>query len=385
VLPISVGIIIQSKEIWEELHASLETVSARVVFELAEMADDWTPLLDRIARTRPDVVLIEVTKLRDPLEEVVRRIRATPANPHVFALHTEADSTAILSALRAGASEYLFPPFNESLKSALERISKSDDRVHEHKKRGGRSIAFLSSKGGCGATTLACHIALHLPQVSGGKVLLADLDMQSGMVGFLVKAKSSYSVADAASNLQRLDQSYWRALISNGIPNLEIITAPTTPVAKQTTPEQLRHVLAFARTLYDWTVVDLGRNLTQQALVLLDMIDTTYLVTTQEVPALHQTKQMVQSLLTSGYPRENLRLILNRMPKRGEVTIEELEGMLGMNVYATLPNDYPALQEAYTEGRLLDTTSHLGRSFNSLARRVAGVTEEKKKKFSLFG
>jgi len=52
----------------------------------------------------------------------------------------------------------------------------------------------------------------------------------------------------------------------------------------------------------------------------LDEIDETCLVTTLDVPALHQAKQIVQTLMNTGYARNRVRLILNRVPQRLEVT-----------------------------------------------------------------
>lgn len=382
--PISAGLVVETKEIWEELNRSLYDLSVRLLFQLSEVPSDWSDFLDRLERVRPDVVLLDVTHLRDPLEEVVRRIRSTGAQPAVFALHTTAEPSSILTALRAGVSEYLYPPFHEHLKAALERLAHTREKAQEGRRRGGKTIAFVSAKGGCGATTIACHVSVELPHQVKGKVLLADLDLQSGLIGFLVKTKSTYSVADAVNNIQRLDQNYWRALVSNGIPDLEIITAPTTPAAKQLPALQLKQVLAFARTQYDWTVLDLGRNLNASTLSILDLIDETYLVTTHEVPALHQAKQMIQFMLDSGYPRANLRLILNRAPKRAEVTIGELEDMLGLPFYESVVDDYHSLQDAYADGRLLNGNSNLGKVFGRLTAKIAGVAESKKR-FSLFG
>jgi len=356
-----------------------------LLFELSELPPDWAAFLDRIERVRPDVILLDVTRLREPLEEVVRKIRSTSAQPAVFALHTTAEPAAILDALRAGASEYLYPPLHDGLKAALERLGQTRERSREARQQTGKTLAFVSAKGGCGATTLACHIATELPRLVRAKVLLADLDMQAGLIGFLAKTKSPYSIADAVSNLQRLDQSFWHSLISNGIPDLEILTAPTAPGAKEVHAPQLKQVLAFARTQYPWTVLDLGRNMNGTTLSMLDMLDETYLVTTHEVPALHQAKQMIRYLIDSGYPQANIRLILNRIPKRLDVTLDEMEQMLGLPIFATLANDYQALQDAYVEGRLVDANSHLGKSFARLAAKISGTTDDKKKKFTLFG
>ena len=383
--PLAAGIVVQTRELWDELNRSLKDLSVRLLFELSELPPDWAAFLDRIERVRPDVILLDVTRLREPLEEVVRKIRSTAAQPAVFALHTTAEPAAILDALRAGASEYLYPPLHDGLKAALERLGQTRERSREARQQTGKTLAFVSAKGGCGATTLACHIATELPRLVRAKVLLADLDMQAGLIGFLAKTKSPYSIADAVSNLQRLDQSFWHSLISNGIPDLEILTAPTAPGAKEVHAPQLKQVLAFARTQYPWTVLDLGRNMNGTTLSMLDMVDETYLVTTHEVPALHQAKQMIRYLLDSGYPQANIRLVLNRIPKRLDVTLDEMEQMLGLPIFATLANDYQALQDAYVEGRLVDANSHLGKSFARLAAKISGTTDDKKKKFTLFG
>jgi pilus assembly protein CpaE len=383
--PITGGLVIETKELWEELNLAIQSLPFRVVFELPEIPSDWTEFEDRIERVRPDVILLEVTRLSGKLEEVVKRIRSAAGEPAVFALHTSAQSDAILAAMRAGACEYLYPPVAEPLKAALDRLGESREKSREKQVRGGKTIGFLSSKGGCGATTVACHVAADLARQDAGKILLADLDLQTGLIGFLLKAKSAYSIADAVNNLQRLDHSYWQGLVSNGIPNMEIITAPSTPAAKKLSAAHLKQVLAFARTHYDWCVLDLGRNLTPDTLGMLDMIDETYLVTTQEVPALHHAKQIIQLLLEAGYGRSQLRLVLNRTAKRSDVTVEELEAMLGVPVYVTLANDFDGLHEAFSEGRLLDSSTSLGQDFARLAGKIAGVAERKKKKFSLFG
>ena len=383
--PITAGLVVETKDLWEELMNAIQKLPIRVVFELPEIPSDWSEFEDRIERVRPDVILLEVTRLSGRLEEVVKRLRAAAGEPAVFALHTSAHSDAILAAMRAGACEYLYPPVAEPLKAALDRLGESREKSREKQVRGGKTIGFLSAKGGCGATTVACHVAADLARQDAGKILLADLDLQTGLIGFLLKAKSAYSIADAVNNLQRLDHSYWQGLVSNGIPNMEIITAPSTPAGKKLSAAHLKQVLAFARTQYDWCVLDLGRNLTPDTMGMLDMINETYLVTTQEVPALHHSKQIIQLLLEAGYGRSQLRLVLNRTAKRSDVTVEELEAMLGVPVYVTLANDFDGLHEAFSEGRLLDSSTSLGQDFARLAGRIAGVAERKKKKFSLFG
>lgn len=381
--PLTAGIVVETKELWEELHSSLQDLPVRVTLEQSEIGQLGV-LIDKIDRMRPEVVFLDVSLLRDTLDQVIRGIRSTATSPFVLALNTSAETNVILNVMRAGATEYLFPPFREPLQAALERIGNERRAATQSVRRGGHTVGFLSSKGGCGATTIACHTAIELPLQSKGKVLLADLDLDAGMVGFLMKTESQYSIYDAVRNTQRLDESYWKALVSNGFSGLEIISAPLPSSRHTHKPEHLRVVLSFVRSQYDWIVIDLGRGLNPASTSAIEEVDDLFLVTSLEVPALHQTKLIVQKLVEIGYSKSRIHLLLNRAPKRYDITLQEIENMLGAPVYATIPSDYAALNECYSEGKLLDRGSALGKNFARLAMKIAGVTEPKKK-FSMFG
>jgi pilus assembly protein CpaE len=151
-------------------------------------------------------------------------------------------------------------------------------------------------------------------------------------------------------------------------------------------PESLKAITQFARMHYDWTLMDLGRGLSEPILSQFEAVDQVFLVTTMEVPALHQTQQIVRRLLDSGLPGGNLRLIVNRMPKNPELTLGEVEKVLGYEVFASVPNDYPSLHDSYSEGRLLHENTPIRRHLAEVARRIAGIQQNKtKRKFSFFG
>jgi pilus assembly protein CpaE len=386
VYPLTAGIVVETKSMWEELQACLHDLPVRIVMEQSEIGD-LDPLIDRIERIRPDVIFLDISRLREPLEQVIRKIRSSAGASAVLALNNSADPAAILEAMRSGAAEYLYPPMREQVRTALERIGMERKNASQSVRRGGRTIGFLSAKGGCGATTIACHAAVELPKVTNSKALLVDLDFDSGMVAFLLKTGNKYSIGDAMWNTQRLDESYWKALVTNGIPGLEIIGAP--PPAGRQAPklEHLHFVISFVRTQYDWVVLDLGRAVSPASVAALDEIDELFVVTTFEVPALHQAKAIVQRLLGNGYSPNRLHLVLNRAPKQYEITMQELEAMLGTPVYAVLPNDYMALSECYSDGKLLPSGSNLNQCFSSLAMKIAGVQpleKNKKKKFAFW-
>jgi pilus assembly protein CpaE len=386
--PLTIGLAIENRELQEQASACLAALPFRVIVEHQDLGD-VSNFLDRLERMRPDVVLVDISGWREPLETLVSSIRNAIGDPMIIALNTSADPDAILQVLRAGINEYLFPPLQETLRKALEKrsIDRSRRRM-DGAKAGGKAIAFMSAKGGCGATTLVTHVAAELGR-QGQKVLLCDLDLDAGMVGFITKTKAVYSILDAVNNLHRLDIHYWKALVSNGIPGVEIVSSPLALASKmQPRDEQIRHVLAFARPHYDWTLVDLGRSLSRMGMAALEEIDEACLVTTLEVPALHQSKQIIQTLLDSGYGKNRIKLVLNRAPKRLDITPGELEKMLGIPIFCMVPNDYPELYETYAEGRMLNRSSDLGKNIARLALKLSNLeddTVQAKKRFGFLG
>ncbi len=344
---------------------------------------DWSGLLDQISTSKPDALLLDVSAVPTELNIAMRQLKYQSPETKIIALHTSADSQIILSAMRAGANEFVHSPLRDGLLPALERLLSSANEGSAPATRG-KMIGFLSSKGGCGATTLSCHIAAELQNQTKKRVLLADLDLTSGLVGFLMKTPSSYSVLDAIKNLSRLDESLWKALVVEHRPGLSVIPAPAVYTRWDHPDEsRLRQVLQFMRTQHDWIVLDLGRSLNSIALGVLEEIDQLFLVSTLEVVALHGLKSIVHGLFEQG---DKVQLILNRTPKMMDISTQELEKILGRSLYAALPNDYMGLYQSYSSGNLLDANTRLAQHFALLASKIAGVQPVKsKKKFSLFG
>jgi pilus assembly protein CpaE len=386
--PLTAGLVVSQTALAEEVRSVLRHLPARVVFEHDTGA--WKEVVESATGLRPDVILLDITQLGRPLDEAIRSLRFGRGDPMVVALHTTATPETILAAMRAGASEYLCPPFEAGLRGALERrAAELEGRRHDLRVPG-KILGFTSAKGGCGATTIACHMAAEMGRAVAPQnqhVLLADLDLESGLVGFLMKASSPYTMLDAVQNLHRLDRSYWKALVAGGWPGLDVILSPAAPLSEPVNGDKFRQVLVFTRSQYDWILADLGRNLGLLAQGVLAEIDELYLIATMEVPTLHRTKQVVQWVLNTGYDKERLRLLLNRTPQPGvEVTPEEIEKILGLPVHGMLPNDYLALDESYCEGKLLPPVSNLNRQIIRMAAKLAGIPEQKnRRRFMLFG
>jgi pilus assembly protein CpaE len=368
-----------------ELRRCLRDTNSRVVFEAAT-PEEWSALLVELEQRKPDALIVNLSRLAESWEASVQAIKAASPSTLVVAMHQSADPETILGAIRAGASEYIYPPFPETLRKALGRLEEERARKASEQGLASKVVGIVSAKGGCGATTIACRLAPALRRLTKKEVLLADLDFSMGLISFLMKRKSPYSVVDALVNAHRLDLDYWKALTATLTPGVELISAPPPQQVREIPEaESLYQILRFVRGYYDWIVLDLGRGLSPVSLNLLEEMDQVLIAVTPEVPSFYQAKRIKETLQVLGLRHGNLRLLLNRAPKGLDMKPADLEEMLGLPVYQTLSEDPRGVEEYFQDLKSLPNRGLLGREIDQLASRLAGIEEEKtQKRFLLF-
>jgi Flp pilus assembly CpaE family ATPase len=205
--------------------------------------------------------------------------------------------------------------------------------------------------------------------------LLADLDGTGGDVRFLMRSKTPHSVLDGMRTDQALDMNSWSRLVEGGYPGLEIISGPVEKSLGRV-PEQreIERLLNFARSRYQWTVLDLGCGLTWNTMSILESINDLYLVASQDVLALFQVKQIMLELERNDYKLDRLHLILNQSAEFADPVIaHEAQQILGISSFHFLPNDSSGLAEAHASGSLLAADSPLRKKISALASKISGV------------
>jgi len=374
---LTAGLAIKRSELLAEAEHCCQDLARHTLVEKHE-GGHWPALLEWVKQTQPHLLLVDIEHLQNAVEERVRQIKSASPESMIIAVHHAADSQTIIAGMRAGLDEYFYPPLANRLRSVLERkidqYTKSQFLTNSDRK----TIGFLSAKGGCGGTTVACHTARELGkrmhQTGSYHVLLADLDLTGGNVRFLMRSKTPLSIVDAMETTQGLDVASWNRMISNGHPSLEVISAPAGGLQRMPEQREVERVLNFARTRYQWTVLDLGCSLTPYNLTILESLNELYLVASPDVLALFQVKQILGELQENKFPLERVRLILNRsVDYEDKLVAQEAQKMLGITAYFSLPNDYSGLTEAYASGTLVSEQSPLGAQISALTSKMSGI------------
>lgn len=330
---------------------------------------------------RPTLCFLDVATNPDRALELVDEILAIASGIHIVILMNTNAPDLVLRFLRRGASEFLIQPFQpEDLKPVLTRLSQISPTIRYG--TGAKVIGVVPAKGACGASTIASNLAYQRKRLGSKRMLLADLDLLSGTIPFLMKLKSNYSVLDALSRSTALDEDLWRGMvvIQDG---LEVLLSPDNPMDGMQDLPDPTPVVEFARQLYDVVVLDCPTVYGKWGLALATVCDDLLLVTTNELPTLQATQRVLVYLERNRVEQSKIRLIVNRYSRDVGLSKDAIATALHRDVHHLIPSDYESVQRALVEGRPLPSSTAFGKSLIALADRLAGnkpVPEEKKKK-----
>ena len=191
--------------------------------------------------------------------EIAKKIQTESVGTQIVAVSRTCDPPSLLETMRAGIREFLSPPFEpEAIAETINRIAELVERNPPQFDVTDSVYAFLPAKAGSGTTTLAVNTALALSKIADTNTLLMDLDLNSGLVGFmLLLSETPHSVVDAAQNALELDENLWPKLVTSK-ENLDILPAGKLTPGFRIEPTQIRNVLAYARRHYGAIFVDLS-------------------------------------------------------------------------------------------------------------------------------
>jgi pilus assembly protein CpaE len=356
-------------------HKFLETIPRTRGFQILADLKNYPPhqtLEIRARQLKPQVVLLDLGSDPATAVDLVRYIASLNPPVQVVGLHSFNDSQAILQSLRAGAVEFLFAPFDLSTqRDAISRLRRLVVPESSQRTEAGHAIAFSSSKPGSGASTVATQTAFSLHRLTGKRILLADCDLTGGTIGFYLKLSHNYSLLDALQHVEHLDAALWNSLAVN-YGGVDILPAPAIPYADAVDSARLRMLVEQARQIYEWVVLDLPTVFSPTSLIATAECERAFLVSTADLPSLHLTRKALTMLDHLGFPKERFHVLVNRVDRREDIGIGDMEKLFGCGVHASLPNDYFALHRVVTLGQPLGAENDLGRAIENVAQRLCG-------------
>ncbi|MCC7175884.1 MAG: hypothetical protein IT159_11870 [Bryobacterales bacterium] len=327
----------------------------------------------------PQIVFLSV----ESLSEAVAVARGVESHAHgvpVVAVGERSNQEVLLEMMRAGVREFLQAPFEQApAQEALARVREAAERAPRSAGMTDKVFSFLPSKPGVGTSTVAVHLSAALARTPDTSVLLMDFDLNSGLIGFMLKLESPYSVTHAAENAFQLDDQLWRQIVSS-CGALDVLPAGKINPGFRIEPAQIRSLLDFARRNYKAVCLDLSGNMEKYSVEIMRESQVVFLVCTSELPSLHLAREKL-NFLRSMDLGDIVQVVLNRVGKREVVSAQEVEKLLGQPVFSAFPNDYKGIHEALATGKSVKWDADLGRRFLSAAQAIlSGQTRVEREK-----
>ncbi len=325
--------------------------------------------------TAPDVLVLDQPSVEGgDMERVERLSNLYPKMAFILTSRQHVPEF-LLRAMRAGVREVLPSPVSaDTLFPAIRRV---EEKLQQNTHSVGKILAFVSCKGGSGATFLATNLGYALATLENKRVILIDLNLQFGDASLFVSDnKPLATLSDVAQQIHRLDHSFLASSMLNVTPNFALLAAPEDPAhADDVKPEHIDALLTLARQHYDFIVLDVGRGLDAVSVRALDQADMIFPVLQTTLPYVRDGKRLLDVFRSLDYHREKIFPVVNRHEKSSEIKLRDLENAYGSTVFITIPNHYDAAAASVNQGvpvLKLAKSSPISKSLQDFARLVTG-------------
>ena len=342
------------------------------------------PVIPRVHAMQPDVILVDIPlDGPTPALNAIELVHQEMPDTAVFAIGTLSQPQLIVSAMRAGAKEFIERPTTTTdLLEAFVRLSTSQRKVKRDGPRG-KVFTVVNAKGGSGATTIAVNLALAL-QSAHGNVALVDV-APLGHAALHLNLKTPFTVADAIRNLHRMDSSLLESFMTRDPGGLQLLAGANTPIPTEPSTAEFARLFDMLATHFRYVVVDASSRLDSATRLVGNLSETVLLVAHADVASLWSAARIVQFLgETQG--REHVKLVLNRFRKIPGFHETDAETASGASLLWKIPNQYFAVSSAIDRGvPLMQQNTEIARSFNGLAATITRNDEDvKRSAWSLF-
>lgn len=327
----------------------------------------------RLRQLRPEVVLLDMSSEPTAAAVILKHLVSYHSTIPVIGLGQVDNANILRDSLRQGVSEFLQAPFRDwEQQEAVSRLGRLRTQSGAAGISPGAVLAFANAKPGSGSSTIAMHTALSIRKSTRQRVLLVDFNLSSGSSGPLSFERPQGDLLQALRRAEHLNPEQWREWVSE-IDGVDVLVAPDAPYSGSVDLGRMNSVLEFARIRYEWIVADAPIIFCQISLGLISNSDRAILVSTSDLPSLHLARKAVHLLDHVGFPKNRVKVLVNRGHDQGELSLADLENLFPCPICAVFPNDYFLLNRLLTLRRPLDTESPLGKAVGEFAASMVAA------------
>ncbi|TAK37127.1 MAG: response regulator [Chloroflexota bacterium] len=306
----------------------------------------------------PDIIVVATSHSSFNALGLFAQLRQAPAlsTTFILALAPRAGQLSDLqAAFAAGADDYVTRPLDyRELAIRVTALATRVKQLRGQSATAGRLITFFSAKGGVGTTSVCVNTSASVACSRNGPVILADLVLPLGSVGYMVGMDAHWTIADLASGEGTdVDRSLVEShLTTRSEIGMRMLLGPRDPEkAQKVTPARVEPIFRALRNMASWIFVDIGRTLSRISLPILSMSDRIVMVVSPDTACLQLTKVCLNYFGTSGgINLDRVVLVANWAVGRGHMGKSDMEEALGRPIEVLIPYGGDSFTAATNQG-----------------------------------
>ncbi len=345
-------------------------------FNFLASTSDFSKVCNAIKELEKSLVIIDISLYQEQGLNFVSKITSEFKNCRVIVLSDKPQVDLVIRAMRIGASDFISLPLIKD--EFFDVLTKHylDMTGAKPKKSKCRVVTVYSNKGGVGKTSIAANLALELAKITKENVALIDLNFQLGDITTFFDLKPSFNISYMLQNLDKINEDFLLSTLEKYKDTSLYILAdpPYFKQADNVSSKDITKLFSILRDTFSYVVVDTFGGFDSKAINALENSDLILFVTIVNLPALRNCQRCMELFDKIGLEDEKIQILINRYMENDEISADDVEEVLGKNIYWKIPNNYFTMMSAINKGvpvSMINPDSNLALSFKNLALMIS--------------
>ncbi|NMA96835.1 MAG: AAA family ATPase [Phyllobacteriaceae bacterium] len=327
------------------------------------------------ANPTPNLIIVETGLPPEEIPGSLERLaEVCDASTRVIVLGHVNDVLLYRELIRSGISEYIvLPAKSQDIVTAITELYASDGAAPI-----GRTIGFVSAKGGAGGSTVAHNVAWAIATSLRQDCLIVDMDFPFGTAGLNFNQDPPHGIADAVLANQKVDQTMLDRLMSKAANHINLLTAPATLDRTWDFEERdFEQVIEICQKSVPVIVLDIPHAWNAWTRQTLASVDEIVIVAEPDLANLRNAKNLVDAIKAMRPTENATSLVINKqaLPRRPEISASEFASSVECNLIGQLGFDAQLFGTAANNGQMIaevSSNAKVNEVFRAIGMHVTG-------------
>lgn len=323
----------------------------------------------------PNLIIVETTLSADEIETALGKLaEVCDATTRVVVVGHVNDVKLYRSLIRAGVSEYLvMPATSATIINAISDLFASEGAAPI-----GRSVGFISAKGGAGSSTVAHNTAWSIARAIRQDVLVVDLDLPFGTAGLDFNQDPPQGIADAVFAQDKMDATMLDRLMSKAANHISLLAAPAMLDRTYDLSERsFEQIIELSQKHVPVVILDIPHLWTNWVRHTLAAVDEVVIVAEPDLANLRNAKSIADAVKALRPTENDPIVVVNKtgIAKRPEIPASEFAASIECRLAAQIAFEPALFGTAANNGQMIAEVSSghkVNETFHAIGMQVTG-------------